>query len=306
VFPQQRILAPALNKELAVYENAKERFGQIRSLEEADTSLRDDCRSFVKDHGKKTDIVVVYFHGYTACSSQGVSFADEYFNVNGYNVIVLLQPYHGKKDMLNLEQGKINPTELAAYVAEALSIASGYGDKIVVQGFSGGGVLAAWAAKYYPEVFAASIISPGFFTRQYPLALRQGIVNLAGILPVQYWWWDDKLKEDVITDDYFYPRYTTKGIYTNYMMSDQLAKEIGTSHGTKHVSMLVNPSDQTINSDTARDYALALSQQDVFSYLTVLPKEKNYQHAFQPMERKEIVSLYSHLLEEVVDRAEEK
>jgi predicted dienelactone hydrolase len=115
------------------YADAMARFDEIARSQPSDPSLLTDCRSRLADHGGPTDTVIVLFHGYTNCPAQYHELADELAKL-GYTVYVPLMPHHGEADREHSTLDKLTAEQLVAYGNDAVDLADGLGDRVVVMG----------------------------------------------------------------------------------------------------------------------------------------------------------------------------
>ena len=192
----------------ASYDEAVQRLAAVQALE--DEGIRPDCRTQLLTHGARAARAVVLIHGYTAGVPQFVPLGRQFFD-HGDNVLLVRLPHHGQVDRLSDEQGTLLATELAALADEAVDIAAGLGEPVIVMGLSGGGVTTAWAAQTRPEVDRAVIIAPAFGFKQLPAAATLLLANVVPLLPDAYTWWEPALQEKS-GRPYTYPRYSRRAL----------------------------------------------------------------------------------------------
>ena len=109
--------------------------------EEADSSIRPECRTTVKSHGAKTAKAVLMIHGISGCTHSFQKLAEHFYN-QGYNVYIPRVPKHGHTD--NKQHGKISTNDIAQYMKTSASQLSGLGNELGLIGHSGGGGMATW------------------------------------------------------------------------------------------------------------------------------------------------------------------
>lgn len=145
---------PALSYEAAVARFAAERAAISEPLNPL-------CEPQLRTHGQKTDRVVVLIHGVSSCPRAFETFAPVLFS-GGANVLVPLLPQHGHADRATHAMATLTAASLRDAAADAVDIAAGLGDEIVILGISAGGTAAAWAAQNRAEVDRAILVAPFF------------------------------------------------------------------------------------------------------------------------------------------------
>ncbi len=168
------------------------------------------CRLQLMTHGERTGEVIILVHGYTSCPQQFHELGQRFYD-RGFNVLIAPMPHHGLADRMTEDLTALTSEELAAYADWVLDIAHGLGDRVVMMGISGGGVVTAWAAQNRSDLDRAVVISPAFGYKQIPTLLTTPAVNLVSIMPDSYTWWDPALKQE-IQPPYAYPRYSMHGL----------------------------------------------------------------------------------------------
>ena len=103
------------------YGEAIERYESLTNDEPG--VIYEPCESQLLEHGERTEVVVVLFHGLTNCPQQFLEFGQELFE-DGANVLILRAPHHGKSNsdgdgvgsVSNVES--LTASELRAYADE--------------------------------------------------------------------------------------------------------------------------------------------------------------------------------------------
>ena len=188
----------------ASYAEAVQRVAALQEPEGPE--IRPDCRTTLLTHGAKTARAVVLVHGYTAGVPQFVPLAQQFFE-RGDNVLVVRLPHHGRLDRLTDAQGQLLATDLAALADEAVDIAVGLGERVVMLGFSGGGVTTAWAAQTRADLDRAVLVAPALGFKKLPAVVTVLLANVVPLLPDRYTWWEPALMEKS-GRPYTYPRYS--------------------------------------------------------------------------------------------------
>jgi len=130
----------------------------------------------------------------------------------GYNVFVPRMPQHGYADRITGEQSRLTAEEMVAYADEAVDIARGLGEEVVVIGLSGGGSAAGWIAQEREDVDQAIIIAPMFGILSIPPFAVKPVTTAALTIPNIFIWWDPAVKELIPGPTYTYPGFTTRAI----------------------------------------------------------------------------------------------
>lgn len=273
--PPYRVAPKSIEKNIT-FKKAQE-LGDKLKEKDKDDSVDPFCKTLIYDKGQKTARVIVMYHGYGSCTGQYKAIAERFYN-KGYAVILARQPYFGLKDKLSKEQGKISTESMNDFVAETMQIAQGLGDKVTVYGESGGGVLATWAGQYYGADSVAAV-EPGFFAGNFPEVLKFPIMRIASVIPPQYFWWNETVKDT--KPDGGYPQYTSKGAATFFQMGNQIESEVTNPYKTKSIVLFVNYGDKLTRSEITERIAKKLSQTDAFVSLNMFPAAKGYGHTFE-------------------------
>lgn len=178
---------------------------------EAQLPLNPDCQTRLLSHGRQTAKVVVYVHGFTNCPAQFDELGQQLFDA-GYNVFVPRMPRHGMADRLTNELATLTAEELVAYADEAVDIAQGLGEEVIVVGLSGGGSVAGWMAQERSDVDSAIVIAPMFGILSIPPFAVRPTTTAALTVPNLFIWWDPATKDAIAGPQYAYPRYATEAV----------------------------------------------------------------------------------------------
>lgn len=189
LFSPPRPIWPKGIKQIVDYESSIKAI-QIKQEQNIDI-LNPDCVSKLMTHDKKVKGVVLMFHGYTSCPQQFAALGKKFFEA-GYNVYIPRTPYHGYKNLLTDDVGKLTTVEYVNYAEQSLAEARGLGEEVVVMGLSGGGNLAIWLAQHLEGIDKAIIIAPGLGSYDIPEWATPPLVNIYPYLPTQFRWWNDQ------------------------------------------------------------------------------------------------------------------
>ncbi len=195
---------------LRFYEDAVAAIEAVKTSE-ATLPLIDNGGSYALLTGKRTDAVVVIFHGYTNTPYEFRLVAKAYRD-QGFNVWVPRLPHHAMADKMTSDFSNLTAEELRDFADRTIDIAAGLGKQVTVVGLSGGGSLALWSATERREVKHAILISPLLQPGGYAEWVIAPIVRAMRLSPVDsYSWWDPDRGPDN-TAGMVYPRYSLKGI----------------------------------------------------------------------------------------------
>ena len=144
--------------------------------------VMEDGASLLLVHGQRTPRAIVLVHGLTNSPRQFRELAEQ-FHARGYNVVVLRLPLHGLRagDVEALKA--LTAAKLRAYADQAVDIADGLGDTVLVLGLSTGGNVAAWMAHHRAEVKRIVVIAPALKLARLPAMLAAPSMNLADRMP---------------------------------------------------------------------------------------------------------------------------
>jgi esterase/lipase len=283
------------------YESSKKSI-QSRNTNSA-AFINPNCADKLMEHGKKTEKVIVIFHGFTNCPQQFEILGKQLFN-KGYNVYIPRMPYHGHRNVLTDEAASFNVDQLVDFARDTIYTATGLGDKIDLLGISGGGLLATWAGLQTQSVDKIMNIAPLYSPLDYPEWELHSISNILRVLPNQYKWWDDKIQEKVeVGPKYAYPRYSLKAINAFLKLSLDLRRKLETPQNlqpNKKYILITGENDRAINNNVAYNYSakiLAIPKTSFISYQ--FPTELDLNHdIIDPNQRQaKIDKVYPKLLE---------
>jgi pimeloyl-ACP methyl ester carboxylesterase len=162
------------------YDTALERLAELHALDGDEVNPL--CYSRGLLHGERTRRVVVLVHGLTNCPQQWAPFAD-LLHARGINVLLPRMPHHGFADRLTTDMGNLRAEELRDFADHVVDIATGLGDEVVIAGISAGGIVAAWAGQYRPELAKAILIAPSFGFGSFGGRVQLILMNIALALP---------------------------------------------------------------------------------------------------------------------------
>jgi esterase/lipase len=191
------------------YEVARTRIEKTQIEERTSQKINPVCVSNFLSHGRQTEKVIVFFHGYTSCPEQFRSLGEKFFE-QGYNVFIPRLPRHGPANRLSNGLAKLTAEELIHFANEAIDIARGLGEKITVAGLSGGGTMVLWLAQHRADIDLAVALAPFIGVSYVPTLLTHTATNWVLTSPNRFEWWDPKTRDkNPGVSLYSYPRYWT-------------------------------------------------------------------------------------------------
>ncbi|WP_377107107.1 alpha/beta hydrolase [Propionicimonas sp. T2.31MG-18] len=201
---------------------------------------------------------VVIWHGFTNAPSQFVDVAER-LRSDGYRVLLPRMPYHGEADVLTRDLLRLSSSELIDHLHSVIDIASGFGGPVWVVGLSAGATMAGWAAATRPEVSRLVLAAPLVAPVGFPMPLVRLFVKFPRIVPRLYWWWDPRVKAEIVGSPYAYPGFPLPGIMSFLHLSEWLYDgSIGVDHDLERTVLVTNPGDFAIRKDVARAFAEAV------------------------------------------------
>lgn len=190
------------------YEEALARVRAFQAYD--DDRILPQARTVLHDHGERTPLVAVLYHGFTNHPGQYREFAPMVFQ-QGVNVFVPRMPEQGDRDRMTRRMARLTAESLLSRATEALDIACGLGERVCVAGISSSGLLCAYFAQYRADVARAIPISPVFALLKLPYALSTFVARAALVLPNVFLWWDPRLGEQQHPST-AYPQFPTRAL----------------------------------------------------------------------------------------------
>ncbi len=191
------------------FEAAKARFEAMRA--NPPQPLNPLCEPQLLDHGAPTETVVVLMHGVSSCPRAFVDFAP-LLHGRGHTVLVVRMPENGYADRATDALKDMTAEELAAFGDEAVDIAAGLGEEVIVAGISAGGTAAAFVAQNRADVDRAVLIAPFFGLAGFGPRINTALMRAMLILPSVSMWKDPVLRENYEGMAHAYQRQETRGI----------------------------------------------------------------------------------------------
>jgi esterase/lipase len=286
----------------STYTDAISDFRKVRAGE-ATMSLHPLCGSTLFTHGKKVARAVVFFHGLTNCPAQADKFAEQLFAL-GYNVYIPRLPGHGEADPLTLALAQVTAEDLAGTAVDAVNLAGGLGDEVVVVGLSAGGIMSAWLAQNNSQADKAVLVAPFFGPGVVPSWALRAATNLLLLAPNMMIWWDASETDGNPAMDYAYPRFATHALAQ--VMRLGLIAEAGARTNSPAVSaigVLLNEADESVNNQLTEDIVAAWRDHGQEVALYILPSSRNLPHdLIDPRQEDADIEFVYPLLNDMISR----
>jgi pimeloyl-ACP methyl ester carboxylesterase len=256
-------------------EEALQRWAAVEARD--DETIDERCRTWSLLHDEPVETTVVLLHGYTNCPYMFRRLGADLHEI-GWNVLVPRYPYHGYVDRLSPDQGQLTAEDLVHVTDEAIDIAEGLGDRVVVGGISAGGVAAAWAAQNRPEVDHVVGLAPMVNLRPIPDWFATQVVNAVTSVPdIQYWW--DPGKKETIPPDYGYPRLSSHAVAQLIRLGMvTLEQARAEPHTADHVVLTTNPNDGAVKPETVEAIVEAWQKSGASASVYEWPAEMGLGH----------------------------
>jgi carboxylesterase len=260
------------------YEDALARWAPLEAADDATPEPLDPrCRSFALLHGERVETAVVLIHGYTNCP-YGMTRLAIALHELGWNVIVPRLPHHGYADKLTPANGQLTSEDLVATADEAVDIAAGLGERVVVGGLSAGGVTAAWVAQNRSEVDRVVALAPLANLRPLPGWFTPQVVNAVLTVPdIETWW--DSTRQAAIPPDYGYPKLSTHAVASLIRLGMATLEQARSAPpGAGSILLTTNVNDGAVNPQTVADLVDAWRANDVEATIYEWPPEWMLSH----------------------------
>ena len=217
--------------------------------------LRDDDR--VSDlgrtklllHGEIRPRATVLFHGLCASPAQFVRFAHA-LHREGHNVVVPRLPHHGHRDRLSPALAWLTADDLRAFARESVELAGGLGERVLIAGFSLGGLLATWIAQRY-EIERAVAIAPFFGMSWMPNRLLGRFTDFMLRLPNIFGWWNPVAREKQ-QPAHGYPRYATHAVANALLIAREVFARASEGIAAHELILVTNAREAAINNRAVR------------------------------------------------------
>lgn len=201
-------------------------------------------RTKILHHGEVRPKAIVLFHGLSASPTQFERFASELFG-RGYNVLVPRLPRHGHSDRLSGALEKLNVEELRQFTSDSIELAQGLGERVIVAGFSLGGLLTTWSAQHF-EIERAVAIAPFLGIAAVPNRFLPRVRSALKALPNLFPWWDPIAREKQMPE-HGYPRYATHALAEALALANEVFERADRALSAKRLILVTNAREAAVN-----------------------------------------------------------
>ena len=280
------------------YEKAVKEQALLDSGGEGELNPR--CAPVFLTHGRRTERVVLWFHGYTNCPLQFERLAQRCF-AEGWNAWVPRAPFHGLADRMTSKTSLVTADMLARFADRAVDIACGLGERVIVGGLSMGGTLSAWLGQNRADIDLALPIAPVISPMPGPLLLARLLSFALRTLPDRLVWWDRARRESLEGPPHAYFRYSTKGVGEIMALGQAFAGRAGKSApAARRFRFVLNESDEAVSNAPAERILEGWRRRGAANVgETRFPREMGFRHDLiepaQPYQR--VDEVYPLLLE---------
>ncbi len=233
---------------------ARERFAALAARDDASIAQTGRSRFFAGD--VRAPRAVVLLHGLTNCPQQWVPFA-EMLAARGSAVVIPRLPGHGARDRRGLALAEITPSQVLETANEAIDIAAGASDYIVVCGLSIGSAIGSWLAFARDDIARNIAAVPFFGLNGFPVIADRFAASMLSTFPNLFVAWDPRGDGSQIPP-YAYPRFATRGLAAMLHVGLEAV-----ARGRKRVPagetvVFLNAREPAIDNALARDFAKRL------------------------------------------------
>jgi carboxylesterase len=158
-------------------------------------------------------------------------------------------PYNGLSDVGTNEHSRLTAGKMRQYADEVIDIAAGLGDRMIVVGFSAGGVLSAWIAQNRTEPDFVVTVSPALGVTSLPPRVSRFLARMFPALP------DFRIPIKASTDPplHAYTAYSSRGLGEMLRLSEAVFQQAERmSPKSKRLLAVVNPTDPAVSESTFR------------------------------------------------------
>jgi len=241
------------SRPVKTYSEALERVASMQRLDDA--SILPIAYTKLLNHGKTTPIAVVLLHGFTNHPGQFVQLAPM-IHERGHNVFIPRLPEQGDRNRMTKRMAHLTAEALIATANEAIDIAQGLGDRVVVLGISTSGLLCAYLGQYRDDIARSIPVSPVFAMLHMNLPVNALVAKTLLLLPNFFMWWDPRNREKELPHT-GYPRFPTHAMARALQIGTSIER-VARDESLKARSMVVitNEKDPAVNNKVTHGVVL--------------------------------------------------
>jgi esterase/lipase len=238
-----------------------------------DSVVAEGGPSILRVHQSKAPRSVVLLHGFTNSPRQFADLADALFS-SGDNVFVPRLPRHAVRGGSVSDLAGLTAPELCRAADNAIDVAAGLGDTVIVVGLSVGGTLALWAAEHREEVRRAVVIAPPFEVGTVPSILERPMINIGARVPNV----SRRAASDTARPDRR-PGFTTHGLAQVLRLGMAVRADVDRASSlSPDISFVVNARDHTVKSAAIIDVARAWQRRGAAAMAYEIPDSLDLPH----------------------------
>ena len=202
-------------------------------------------RSIVLSHGRRTAWSAVLLHGLSASPKQFEAIASALFE-RGYNVFIPRLPRHGYHDRSSVSLGAMRAEHLRAAASDAVAAGRELGERVLVVGFSLGGLLTAHLVQR-DRIDRAVAIAPFLGFALLPNRWRNAFMRFTLRVPNYFGWWDPVRREKTYPE-HGYPRWSSHALAHAMVIANDLFNDAQReAPKTTRVTLVANAREAAVN-----------------------------------------------------------
>lgn len=213
-----------------------------------DDTIRPQAYTRLYTHERTTPLSIVLWHGLTNNPQQYDLLAPQ-LHARGHNVLVPRLPEHGDRDRMTTRLKSLTAERLLAAATEAVDIAQGLGDRVVLAGISTSGLLCAYFAQNRRDVAHCVPINPVFSMLNFSPGVNRVVGRLLLSLPNFFVWWNPRIKEAQLPL-HGYPRVPTHALMQCLRIGEDVYEQAqGNPPLCDAVTVVTNRLDPAVNNN---------------------------------------------------------
>ncbi len=225
------------------------RFRRVRAREGERISV--PGRSRLYTHGERAPLAVVLLHGFTTAPEQWVRFAAQ-LHERGANVVIPRFPGHGYLDRRTRAIASVRRDDLIVVANEAIDIAQGLSERVVVAGLSVAATVAVRIALDRGDVARTVGIVPLFGIKHLGSRANALLVRACESLPSAFLPWDPTGGHGQIPA-YGYPKFSTRLLAATLRIAQTVMRRAQAGHVPRSdVVLMLNAREPACNNDLTR------------------------------------------------------
>lgn len=279
------MILSAMQAAVGSYDDAVDRLNLV-SAREKQLPIHPRCRSTLLSHGFRTDKAVVYFHGFTSCPAQGGLLAGRLHEL-GLNVYMPRMFGHGGAEPGLISMVDLSAEKLIDMADEAVDIALGLGQQVIVIGLSAGGTIASWVAQNRGDVAKAVAISPFFAPFKLPRQTVESASRALLRMPNLVIGWNPLANVANEQIDYPFALPATHALAQIMLLGEQVraAAQVAPPAAAR-IGVLLNAADRSVSNEVTQALVELWIREGKEIQTEVLPLEHRLPHDLvNPFER---------------------